>query len=249
MNSNQLPKRFYKTAAVTPRGQGFSITLDGKPVYTPARHELTVASRELADEISAEWEAQGERIDPSTMPMTKRANTALDRVRGREGKITAEIVEYAGSDLLCYRAETPEGLVKNQKEHWDPVLEWANEELGAPFSVQTSISHIAQSPDSLAKIRDAFSTQDFYALTPLHTMTTLTGSALLTLALALGRLDADAVWTAAHVDEDWQISQWGEDAEAKAHRAIQRREFDDDVRFLDLVKSCASHLLGRDHSQ
>ena len=169
------------------------------------------------------------------MPMTKRVNTALDRVRGREGDIVEEIVDYAGSDLLCYRADMPDGLVRLQQSHWDPVLEWAKDELHAPFTVATGISHVAQSDDSLARVRDALSENDFYALTPLHTMTTLTGSALLALALARGHLEPDAVWDAAHVDEDWQISQWGEDAEAKARRTLRRAEFDGDVRFLNIL--------------
>ncbi len=235
MDNNALPKRFYKTVAVTPGDGGFGISLDGKPVFTPARHELAVASQVLADEIAAEWEAQGERIDPATMPMTKRVNTALDRVRGREEDIVEEIVDYAGSDLLCYRADMPDGLVRRQQSHWDPVLEWAKDELHAPFTVATGINHVAQSDDSLARVRDAIAENDFYALTSLHTMTTLTGSALLALALARGHLEPDAVWDAAHVDEDWQISQWGEDAEAKARRTLRRAEFDGDVRFLNIL--------------
>ncbi|MDA7946307.1 MAG: ATPase [Hyphomicrobiaceae bacterium] len=235
MSANPLPKRFYTNVAVAPGTDGFAISLDGKPVRTPARNELAVASEELAGEIAAEWEAQGDRIDPSSMPMTKRANTAIDRVRGREDEIVAEIVEYAGSDLLCYRAETPAGLVASQAEHWDPVLEWTKNKLDAPFSVSTGIAHVAQSENALAAVRSALSAHDFYALTPLHTMTTLTGSALLALAHARGHLDPDAVWQAAHVDEDWQISQWGEDAEAKVRRMLRRAEFDADVGFLSTL--------------
>lgn len=235
MNTNPLPKRFYKTVAVTAGNDGFAISLDGKPIHTPARSELAVASRALADEIAVEWDTQGERVDPATMPMTRRANTALDRVRGREAEIVEEVVDYAASDLLCYRAERPEGLVTQQQLHWDPVLAWTKDALAAPFSIGTGITHVAQDENSLARIREALSVHDFYALTPLHTMTTLTGSALLALALAEGRLDPDAVWQAAHVDEDWQVSQWGEDAEAKARRTLRRAEFDGDVRFLGHV--------------
>ncbi|MEM8743364.1 MAG: ATP12 family protein [Pseudomonadota bacterium] len=235
MNSTAAPKRFYKTVAVSPHDEGFAISLDGKPVNTPARQSLAVASKALADEIATEWDAQKERIDPSSMPMTKRANTAVDRVRGREADIIAEIVNYAGSDMLCYRAESPEGLVAKQIEHWDPVLAWARDELGASFCVGTGITHVPQQDDALDAVSKALSAHDFYVLTPLHTMTTLTGSALLPLALVRGQHDADAVWQAAHVDEDWQISQWGEDAEAKARRALRRMEFDGDVRFLKLL--------------
>lgn len=230
------PKRFYESVEVRPHEDGFAILLDGKPVRTPARGELAVASEALAREIEEEWAGQGEQIDPATMPMTKRANTALDRVRGREADVAADIVSYAASDLLCYRAEGPQGLVDMQCSHWDPVLAWAESALDAPLEVQTGITHVPQPDESLANIREALSEFDFYALTPLHTMTTLTGSALLVLALAWGQIDPDRAWAAAHVDEDWQISQWGEDAEAAARRAVRRAEFDADVKFLALVR-------------
>ncbi len=138
--------------------------------------------------------------------------------------------------MLCYRAEIPEELVALQASHWDPVLAWAKDELDAGFSVQTGIAHIEQNERSLSKVGEAVTALDFYALTPLHTITTLTGSALLGLALVRGHLDPDTVWNAAHVDEDWQISQWGEDAQAKARRVERRSEFDADVRFLNLTK-------------
>lgn len=231
------PKRFYETVGIGRGGYGYAILLDGKPVRTPARGNLAVAGERLAQEIAREWDSQGETIDPATMPMTRRANTALDRVRGREGDVAADLVSYAATDLLCYRAESPRGLVDMQCDYWDPVLAWAENELDAPLEIQTGIAHVTQPDESLANIRECVAAFDFYALTPLHTMTTLTGSALLALAHACGQLGPDRVWAAAHVDEDWQISQWGEDAEAQARRAMRRAEFDADVRFLQLVCS------------
>jgi len=231
------PKRFYKAASLRAGDDGYQVLLDGKPVRTPAREELRIDSEALAREIVSEWDGQDEKIDPATMPMTRRANTAIDRVRGREAEVAGDIVSYAGTDLLCYRAQAPEGLVDMQRAQWDPVLDWAAGEFGAPFKIGTGITHVEQPEAALAGIAGHVEAFDYLALTALHTMTTLTGSALLVLAHAGGRLDPDAVWAAAHVDEDWQISQWGEDAEASARRAVRRAEFDGDVRFLQLVRT------------
>jgi chaperone required for assembly of F1-ATPase len=234
---SNLPKRFYDAASFLESAEGFAILLDGKTVRTPARTELCVAGKALAEGVVNEWNAQKDVIDPASMPMTTRANTALDRVRGRESEVVDELVEYAGSDLLCYRADGPEGLVALQSEHWDPVLWWIKSTLGAEFITQTGISHINQPAQSLEIIRGAFSGFDPYVLTPLHTMTTLTGSAMLPLAHLRGHLTKDELWTATHVDEDWQISQWGEDDEAIARRALRRAELGADICFLELVKA------------
>jgi chaperone required for assembly of F1-ATPase len=237
MPESKLPKRFYDAVALEKGPDGFAILLDGRTVRTPARAELRVAGKALAEEIVREWEAQGEKIDPATMPMTTRANTALDRVSGREAEVVKELVEYAGSDLLCYRAEGPEGLVEQQCAHWDPVLTWVKSTFGATFKIKEGVSHFEQIEQSLAIISSAFSEYHSFELTALHTMTTLTGSALLALAHGRGHLDVDQVWAAAHVDEDWQISRWGEDADAKARRALRRTELDADSAFLELVRA------------
>ena len=230
------PKRFYKSVTCAEKNGLYSILLDDRPISTPARAPLAVPIKNLADLMVQEWDAQVEEIDPETMPMTKRANTAIDRVKGREKEVVADIVSYAGADLLCYRAESPQGLVENQCALWDPILAWVKDELGAPLNVQTGISHIEQPSESLAAISNGLKDLDCFALTPLHTMTTLTGSALLVLAHIRERLNPEDVWSATHVDEDWQISKWGEDAEAQARRVLRRTEFDDDVKFLKLVK-------------
>ena len=233
----KLPKRFYDAVRLDEGPDGFTILLDGRTVRTPARAELRVAGRALAEEIAREWDAQKEHIDPAAMPVTRSANTALDRVRGREEEVIKEIVEYAGADLLCYRAESPEGLVELQSAHWDPVLEWVKEDLGSEFLAEKGISHFAQPRQSLNLIRSVLALKNFYELTPVYTITTLTGSALLALGHVQGHLSADEVWAAANVDEDWQISQWGEDAEAMERRKARRAELDGDVRFLELVRS------------
>lgn len=234
MNAPVLAKRFYKKAGIAQSDGRWAVQLDGRPVRTPARAELAFAERALAEAVAAEWDAQGEQVDPRTMPLTRLVNSALDGVAGREREVNDDICSYAGTDLVCYRAAQPRELVALQARHWDPVLEWSTEALGARFVLAEGIIHQAQPETSLAHVRAALKGYDPVALAALHVITTMTGSALLALALARGHLTADQVWTAAHVDEDWQISQWGEDAEAAARRAVRRIDFDAAVRALNL---------------
>ena len=219
-----LPRRLYKSVAVAPRlggDDGFGILLDRKPVRTPAKAVLAVPTRALTEAIAAEWEAQGQHVDPATMPLTRLVNSAIDGVRTRETEVREDIATYANSDLLCYRASEPEALARRQAEHWDPVLAWSREALGAHLVVAEGIMPVAQPQAATAALTRALADYDALGLSALHVMTTLTGSALLALAHARGRLGVGQAWTAAHVDEDWQIARWGEDAEATARR--QRR--------------------------
>jgi chaperone required for assembly of F1-ATPase len=187
-------------------------------VRTPAKKQLVLPTRALADAVAAEWEAQVERIDPVTMPLTRLANSAIDAVKGREPEVRGDIARYAGSDLICYRAEAPPELVHRQAQAWDPVLAWARDALGASFHVARGIMPVSQPAPAAHSVAHAIEAHGAFELAALHVMTTLMGSALLALAHATGRLTAHDAWAAAHVDEDWQISQWGEDAEAKARR-------------------------------
>ena len=223
-SNTPAPKRFYKMVEIGTAEGGHGILLDGKPVRTPASAALALPSKALAEGLAAEWDAQEDKIEPESMPLTKRAYTAIDAVRARKRDVVDDIVSYAASDLLCYRADGPEGLVELQCFHWDPLLKWTRDEFGANLETGAGISHVAQSEASLGKIRTVFGDHGFFELTPLHTMTTLIGSALLTLAYAHGRLNADELWAAAHVDEDWQIARWGEDEEAMARRVARRGE-------------------------
>lgn len=236
MPDAKLPKRFYDSVSLDEGSGGYTVLLDGKKVRTPARADLCVAGKTLGEELKREWDAQQDHIDPLAMPMTKRANTALDRVRGREVEVVKEIIQYAGADLLCYRAAEPEGLVEMQCTHWDRVLDWVKEDFGCQFLAEKGISHFAQPRQSLDQIRSVFAIKNFYELTPLYSITTLTGSALLALAHAHGFLSADELWTAANVDEDWQISKWGGDDEAVKRREVRLAELDEDVRFFELVR-------------
>ena len=230
----KLPKRFYKDVSVVDEGGNTAILLDGRPVRTPGKARLAVPSAGLAEAIADEWRGQGEEIDPHTMPLTKLVNSALDGVRGQEASVVDDIVAHAGSDLLCYRASGPEGLLALQTEAWDPVLSWAAGSLGAPLSLVEGVMHVPQPEASLAALRAEIEPLDAFRLAALHVMTTLTGSALLPLAVARGQLSPEAAWNAAHVDEDWQISQWGEDEEAAWRRRNRQRDFDSAAKILEL---------------
>jgi chaperone required for assembly of F1-ATPase len=231
-----LPKRFYKEVAVEDQGaDGIALLLDGKPVRTPSKAPLVLPARGLAEAVAEEWRAQGERIDPETMPLTKLANSAIDGVRGREDAVIDDIMAHAGSDLLCYRADGPEGLIAAQSKHWDPVLAWAKSALKAPLRLAEGIVHVAQPKSALQDIKRELEGLDAFRLAAVHVMTQLTGSALFALAVAHRRLTPEEAWKAAHVDEDWQISQWGEDAEAAARRANRWHDFEAAARLLKLL--------------
>jgi chaperone required for assembly of F1-ATPase len=231
------PKRFYRAVSVDGAKPTYRVLLDGRPVRTPARKELAVPSRALAQALAAEWEAQGDHIDPGTMPLTRLVNSALDGVTGREAEVRAEIAKYAASDLVCYRASAPHEreLARRQAAAWDPVLAWARRELDVHLSIGQGIVPVAQPQAAAAAIEGVLGGLDAFALAAHHVMTTLTGSALLALAHAGGRLTAEKAWAAAHVDEDWQISQWGEDAEAKARRQRRWTEMQAASRLLALL--------------
>jgi chaperone required for assembly of F1-ATPase len=231
-----LPRRFYRTAAVARDKDGFAVRLDGRPVRTPKKHLLVLPTGALADAVAAEWNAQGDRVDPDTMPLTKLANTALDGVVPHRAAVAADIVAYAGSDLLCYRAAAPEPLARRQHAAWDPVLAWAEADLGAHFALGEGVMPVAQSQAALARVAAAVDRFGPLQLAALHVMTTLTGSALLALAHALGRLTLEQAWAAAHVDEEWQVSQWGEDAEAAARQRRRLAEMRAASEFFRLAK-------------
>ena len=230
-----LPKRFYKDVAVTNEGGGAALKLDGKTVRTPSKAPLVLPTRALAEAVADEWRAQGERIDPATMPLTKLANSAIDGVAGHEQAVIDDIVKHAASDLVCYRASGPPGLVEAQTKHWDPVLAFAKDTFAAPLKLGQGVVHVAQPQASLDRIGHALAGRDAFSLAALHVMTALTGSALLALAVASGQMSPQQAWAAAHVDEDWQISQWGEDGEAAERRENRRRDFAAAANMLNLL--------------
>lgn len=233
-----LPKRFYANVTIEPAAPepGFAIMLDRRPLRTPKKLPLVVPTQALAEAIAAEWSAQGERIDPKTMPLSRLAITAIDSVRGAAAEVAADIVKFAGSDLLCYRADGPKALIQKQAAVWDTILQWCEVEFGARLNCAHGVMPIEQDREALDRIATEVAPFDTLALTSLHVMTTLTGSALLALAHAKGSLSAEEAWAAAHVDEDWQISQWGEDAEAAARRKRRWAEMLAASRFLELLR-------------
>ncbi len=220
-------KQFYAAASVAPVAGGFSLRLDGRGARTPAGKPLAFPTRALAELVALEWAEQGETIDPASMPMTRIANSAIDGVAAAIEGTRAELAAYAGTDLLCYRANAPQELVEAEASAYDPVLDWAEETLGAKFRLAEGVTHVRQPEPALRAIEAALKAFDEpFALTALHVMTTLTGSLLLALAVCRGGLIAAEAWRIAHVGEDFQIGQWGEDEEAMARRAARRREMD-----------------------
>jgi chaperone required for assembly of F1-ATPase len=220
----RLRKRFYANAGVVESPGGFAITLDDKPVRTPSGRALVAPTRVIADAIAAEWEAQQESIYPLTMPMSRLANSVVDAVVDRLEAVTEDVVKYLGSDLLFYRAGHPEALVAREAALWDPVLFWAADALGAHFILAEGIVHVRQPDSAIAAARAALPA-DPWSIAALHVVTTLTGSALLALALLRGVLDSDQVWAAAHVDDDWNMEKWGVDPEVAARRAARLVDF------------------------
>lgn len=224
----QLPRRFYAAVTVAEGEGGFALHLDGRTPRTPRGHPLAVPARPLAEALAAEWASQGEVIDPATMPLTRLVNVTIDEVasEGQQHATIDEIVRYAGSDLVCYRAADPAGLVARQAAAWDPVLAFARDELGARLVLAEGVTFAAQPEPALAAVRRAVAATPPFALAALYTLTALAGSALIALAVARGALPPDAGWAAAHVDEDWQAQFWGEDDHAMARRAARKAEWD-----------------------
>jgi chaperone required for assembly of F1-ATPase len=231
----RLQKRFYKQADVADADpRSVAILLDGKPVLTPLRRALVAPTRSLAHAIAAEWDAQTEGIDPARMPLTRLANAVVDAVSDAPQPVAEEIAKYLDSDLLFYRADAPAGLVEKQAQAWDPVLGWARNTFGARFVQAQGVTHVPQPREAVAAARAAIPVEP-WRLGAVSSITTLTGSCLLALAVAHDAFEAQAVWAAAHVDEDWQMSQWGRDALALERRAFRETEFQAAVTVLKLT--------------
>jgi chaperone required for assembly of F1-ATPase len=207
----RLSKRFFKQTAVGARAAtGYPILLDDNAVYTPARRVLAAPTLQLAQEIAAEWDAQKEEIDPARMPLTRLANAVIDAVADTPAAIAEGVTKYLGSDLVCYRADGPAGLVARQSAHWDPVLAWARDALGAHFIQVQGMMFAEQPAEAIAAARASLPAEP-WQLAAVSSIAALTGSALLALALEAGALDVESAFAAAHVDEDWQMQQWGRD--------------------------------------
>ncbi len=231
-----LAKRFYKSVSLEPASGAYRLLLDGRTVKTPLKRALTMPTEALATEVMKEWERQEEHIDPGAMLLTKLCNTALDRVGEDRTRIVNEIVDYANADLLCYRAERPVELVARQSKNWDPVLDWAADHLGARFSVTAGIVHQTQSEACLSAFRQFVDGLDDFVVAGFHNAMTMTGSAVLAAAAQRRHLAGDEIWSLAHLDEDWQIEQWGADEEEAERRARRRKEFLAMLEYLALLE-------------
>ncbi|HEV2818318.1 MAG TPA: ATP12 family protein [Allosphingosinicella sp.] len=225
-------KRFYNRAEV---GEGGRILLDGRPVKTPGRRDLAAPAAALAEAVADEWNAQGETLDPRSMPLTGLANAAIDRIAPDHAAFADGLAAYGESDLLCYRAEGPAPLAARQAELWDPILAWAQQRYEIVFELALGVMHMPQPPETLARLRGALAERDSFALAGLSPLVTISGSLLVALALAEGAISLDQAWAAATLDERWQAEQWGEDEEAAAALANRRRDFAAAARFLALL--------------
>lgn len=209
-------KRFWKQASARAEGDGWTVYLDDKPVRTPGKHPLIVPTEALAQAIAEEWDAQEDVIDPNTMPLTRAANSAIEKVAPQFDAVADMLGDYGGTDLLCYRADGPEDLIRCQAEGWDPLIDWAATDLGAPLKITHGIIPVPQSEASLQKLRAELGKLDNHGLTALHDLVTLPGSLILGLAVMRGRLTADEAHALARIDEEFQSDRWGRDDEADA---------------------------------
>ncbi len=222
-----LPKRFYKEASAAPGQAGYGVFLDGRPVRTPGRQLLELPSLAAASQVAEEFAAQGEFIDPASMPVTRLANTTIDGIAHDMQPVLEDISRFAASDLLCYRAASPRELVERQGEMWDPVIDWLRDDLGANFVLAEGVVHVAQPREAMAVFAARLRAHaEPFRLACLHMVTTLTGSALLALAIAEKRIDAQQAFEAGNLDEDWNTGLWGEDPEAASRRADRLRQME-----------------------
>ncbi len=228
-------RRFYRTARAVETREGYGIALDGKPVRTPAKHPLVVPSRTLAEAIAEEWRAQGETVEPLRLPLTRLASIALDLVAPRRAAVIEEVVRYAGTDLVCYRAEHPPELVQRQQTHWQPLIDWVALRYDAPLSVTAGIVPREQRADTIKAFAAAVATYDTNRLAALHLATAACGSLVVALALIEGRVDADAAFAAAELDESYEIERWGEDPEQARRRAALKGDIALAARFAALL--------------
>lgn len=232
-----MSQRFFGDAAVVVLTDGaFGVALDGRPVRTPGGAALTMPSEALAKAIATEWAAQDGKIRPLSMPMMRLAATAIDRIGRERDAVVEQLVAYGGSDLLCYRAEGPEALVRRQDAIWQPLLDWAAEAFGATLAVTEGVTHVSQPSEALAGLRQAVEAMDDLEVAALSQLTAGTGSLVVALAVWVGRIGADEAVAASQLDEHWQAERWGKDAEAQARLEIRAHDIADAARFLELLK-------------
>jgi chaperone required for assembly of F1-ATPase len=223
--SNWKPKRFWKEATVVDAEGGFTVLLDGRAVKTPAKAPLVVPTRAMAEAIAAEWQAQEKEVDPRTMPVTRSANAAIDKVTPQKAEVCQMLADYGGHDLLCYRAIGPQELVQRQAAAWDPILSWCDQQFAAPLASGQGVMHVEQPAQSLAKLGDEIERLDSFEVAALHDLVTISGSLVLALAVLHRHLSSQAAWALSRIDEEFQIEQWGHDEEAAAAALAKEQAF------------------------
>lgn len=227
-------KRFYKDVTTAPRDGGFAVLLDGKPIKTPGRNTLILPTERLAVAIAAEWRGQGDEILATTMPLLRLANTVADGVAANRAEVVSAILRFGQNDLLCYRAHQPPELAERQRAGWDPVLDWVRQRHSVHMRVAEGLTHTDQSDDALLALREAIETHDSFALGALHVIASVTGSAVLALAVAEGVVSGPCAFDLSRIDEIYQAEKWGEDAEAVKRAANLARELDKAAELLGL---------------
>ena len=225
-------KRFYKQVSVAPVASGFGVLLDGKPVKTPAHNTLVLPTEKLASAIAAEWQSQGEDIIATTMPLLRLANTVIDGVVPNRADVITAILRFGENDLLCYRAHQPPDLAARQREGWDSLLHWVRQRHGVQMTVAEGLTHVDQPPDALAALRRAFEELDSFTLGGLHVVASITGSAVLALAVGQGETSGAHAFQLSRIDEIYQAEKWGEDAEAAKRATALARELDKAVELI-----------------
>ncbi|MAM63820.1 ATP12 family protein [Maritimibacter sp. UBA3975] len=233
--SDWAPKRFWKETRADRCDGGFTVYLDHRTVRTPAKAPFTLPTLALAEACAAEWEAQGEHIDPSVMPMTRTANSALDKVAVQHAEVADLIAAYGDSDLTCYRADTPVELVARQAEGWDPLLDWAHARFDARLEPRIGIMHAPQDQAALERLRAQVFALDAFRLAAFHDLVAISGSLIIGLAVAHDELDPEQAFNVSRIDEDWQAELWGADEEATEHAALKRQAFLDSALFFRLA--------------
>ncbi|WP_339108056.1 ATP12 family protein [Thioclava sp. GXIMD4216] len=229
--STWTAKRFWKETTVTAHDDGFGVALDGRAVKTPAKAPFAVPSRALAQAIAAEWEAQEGEIRPETMPLTRAANAAIDKVASQHAEVAAYIAEYGGTDLLCYRATTPAVLAERQAQGWDPLLAWAKDRFGVVLNVTQGLLPVAQPEADLQVLRAHVAALTPFQLSALHDLVGITGSLILGLAVIEGHLQAESAFTLSRIDESFQAEEWGQDEEAHLADMVKKQALLDAERF------------------
>jgi chaperone required for assembly of F1-ATPase len=229
-------KRFWRETTVEQAEGGFTICLDARQIRTPAGRALVVPTQTFARIVAAEWAAQDGEINPETMPATRSANLAIDKIGDQFEPVVDTITAYGGSDLLCYRATAPQALIDRQRLAWDPLLEWVSRRFDAPLRVTQGVMPVPQPPESLLRLRAAVASQGLFEICALHDLVALSGSLVVGLAVAEGVESAETLWALSRIDEDWQAEQWGEDEEARATAEWRRAGFVHAARLLQACK-------------